>query len=92
VIVTAKVGDLLAIVEANVSGTACSAVSTIWTCTLELPAGGAPVRLGMTVASNVASPQEVSQSVIITADIDPANAFFETDESNNTASAAVVVG
>jgi hypothetical protein len=34
----------------------------------------------------------VSQSVIITADIDPANAFFETDESNNTASTAVVVG
>jgi hypothetical protein len=92
VIVRANVGNLLAIVSANVSGNACSAVSTIWTCTLDLPAGGAPVRLGMTVAANVAFPQGMSQGVAITADIDPANAFFETDESNNSATAALVVG
>jgi len=92
VIVRAKVGDLLAIVSANLSGNACSALSTIWTCTLDLPAGGGPVRLGMTVAPNVAFPQGVSQSVIITAEIDQPNAFLETDESNNTATAAVVVG
>jgi hypothetical protein len=91
VVVRASVGNLLAIVSANVSVNACSAVSTTWTCMLDLPAGGAPVRLGMTVAANVAFPQGMSQGVGITATIDPGNAYFETNEGNNAATVPIVV-
>jgi Domain of unknown function DUF11/CARDB len=90
VVIRANVGNLLTIVSANLNGNACSAVSSFWTCTVDLPAGGGPVRLGMTVEPLlVVVGQSVTHTIAVV--IDPANTFFETDESNNTASAAVIV-
>ena len=91
VIVRADAGNLLAIASANLSGNACSAAGTVWTCTLDLPAGGARVPLGLTVTPAVAFPEGGSQGVGITATIDPANASFETNEGNNAATVPLVV-
>jgi hypothetical protein len=90
VVVQSNVPFGLAIQSANLSGNACSATGNTWTCTLDLPAGGPPVSLGLRVTPMLVVAGETILNGI-TAEIDAPHAIFERDESNNTATAIVAV-
>ena len=76
--------------SANLSGTACSVSANTWSCTLDLPAGGPAVSLGLTVGPRLVIANETVLNGI-TAEVDAPHAIFERDETNNTTTATVAV-
>jgi len=90
VLVRATMPQNLAIAAANLSGNACTAAGAVWSCTLNLPASSAPVRVALRIHPTLIV-LGGSYTVTLSATVDAGSTFFELNEMNNTASVAVTV-